>query len=122
MTTTTARRAVAQRPFGYGIHTALEPGQVFDLENLANDQKLIDLGYMQALPEGAKTLPCPTCPAQFVDASRLDVHRFKNHGEVSEARRQQVEAAQREENERQARMQATRERDNPTVTYVGGAR
>lgn len=75
----------AKRTFGYGVRGStermLDRGQVFKLEQLANDRLLLDLGYAAQMQKGAIAYPCRICGAEFVDMGLRDGHGKDRHEE-----------------------------------------
>ena len=63
----------AKRSFGYGTQS-LDRGQIFKLQHLENDRRLIDLGYVAPVPTGEPTYACRICNAEFIDPGLRDGH------------------------------------------------
>jgi hypothetical protein len=72
------RTFFARRPFGYHGQQ-FDREQVFELVGLANDEKLVRLGYCAALPAGASTFPCKHCGAAFLTIVGLNGHGDRQH-------------------------------------------
>ena len=74
----------ARRPLpGYGPAgtpgVPLDQGQVVTLQGLAGDERLLRLGFFEALPRRATTHACPECGAEFVDLGNRERHARKRH-------------------------------------------
>jgi hypothetical protein len=63
---------------GYG-QLRVEPGMVFTLQGFANDQRLLDIGYLQPVEDATPLIECPRCGAQFVGAIMLQRHARRRH-------------------------------------------
>lgn len=66
-------------PFGYGSHDVLDRGQVIILERLANDEKLVRLGYLEPLSENVETYTCAECGAEFIGEPERRGHGDRRH-------------------------------------------
>ena len=76
-------RVWAIRPCVYGA-TRRERGEVFALDGLPTDQRLIDELYVQALrPQNAR-YSCPRCDKEIVSAENMVHHLEGKHGRPRE--------------------------------------
>ena len=66
------RKVFTRTPFNYNGHD-LERGEVFDLEGLRNDQKLIDTKYVQEVNKLKDVISC-TCGKSFMVESFYHQH------------------------------------------------
>lgn len=73
-----SQKYFARRPFGYAGRD-LDRGQVVPLAGAQNDEKLVRLGYFQALEEGQGVVQCGHCHAQFIDHRTLQAHGNDRH-------------------------------------------
>lgn len=73
-----AKRVYARRPHGYG-DKQLDRGQVIELQNLRNDEKLQRLGFLMELPKNTSLRECNRCGAKFIDEGLRNAHYEKLH-------------------------------------------
>jgi hypothetical protein len=78
-------KVIANSAFQYGPPVgmagetlALERGRVFALRGFANDQLLMERGYIRPLAEGAPVVRCEVCGLAFVEG--LPEHQARQHG------------------------------------------
>lgn len=77
---TTAQRMWARWPMDYGFdNLTLDQGQVFELQNTPNDEKLIRLGYCAPLEKSAETYRCAECGGEFTGVTERTQHGRKRH-------------------------------------------
>lgn len=69
----------ARLSFSYGELGALDRGRVVTLKNYKNDSKLLRLGYLQELAEGARTVKCRECEAEFIEEHFVNKHMERRH-------------------------------------------
>lgn len=74
-------RYVANRPFGYDTGLDLDRGQVFELRNLRNDEKLTRLGYVRELAASESPVQCGHCGSEFVGDAERAAHGLERHRE-----------------------------------------
>lgn len=74
-----AQRYVANRPFGYDAGLDLDRGQVFELRNLRNDERLVRLNYCAELPKGIAPAVCGQCGAEFIGDAERAAHGSERH-------------------------------------------
>ncbi|MGA9772355.1 MAG: hypothetical protein WBV94_25200 [Blastocatellia bacterium] len=72
------RKMWARRPIGYNGRQ-LDRGQVFELENAPNDEKLVRLGYVAELPRDTKPVECGVCGGKFYDENMRAAHGKERH-------------------------------------------
>lgn len=91
-------RHFSRWPMNYGVNNeSLDPGQVFTLAGMPNDEKLVRLGYCAPLEKGAQTFECAECGSEFVDVSDRDRHGRKRHRERGVNPDQEDRESEREE-------------------------
>lgn len=73
-----AKKYWARRSLGYGGQK-LDRGQIFEIGGYRNDDKLIRLGYIEALPSRSPVHECRKCNARFMDSGCLEGHFRKRH-------------------------------------------
>lgn len=112
-----AQRYIAKRPFGYGRIAMLDRGQVFELDNQPNDEKLIRLGYVNEFPAGYETYTCAECGSEFVGTSERSAHGRERHVE-----RDLTPQEEEERSDRQERMLAQVAPLNLDKTIASGGR
>jgi hypothetical protein len=72
------RLYVARRSFDYDSDLHLDRGQVFQLKNCLNDEKLIRIGYIKEM-RGGRPVQCGVCGAQFAGDAELNSHGNFRH-------------------------------------------
>jgi hypothetical protein len=72
-------RVAVRRPGWRYNNRDMDRGQVFELAGFRNDEKLVRLGYLQAVPADAALETCGTCGAQFLDAPSASAHYGQRH-------------------------------------------
>lgn len=75
-----AKRVYARRPHQYG-GKELDRGQVIELSDLRNDEKLIRLGYLAEVPKNTTLKECGECGEKFVDEDCRNGHCKDRHDE-----------------------------------------
>lgn len=75
----TAERYWARRPMGYTDDESWEHGQVVELRGMANDEKLVRLGYVQPLKVSVETFTCAECGRAFIEPSLRTRHGDRAH-------------------------------------------
>lgn len=71
----------------------LDPGELFTLQGLANDETLVRLGYAVLADPKAKGLRCRVCAREFVSENARNQHGHRTHRETTQV----VERAPRRE-------------------------
>lgn len=72
----------ARRSMTYGRQgneRQLDRGQVFDLQGMINDEKLIRLGYVAVAPKRSTVVQCGECGAEFITDEGLASHGRERH-------------------------------------------
>lgn len=72
------KRVVARRPMGYAGQE-LDRGQVFELSDQRNDEKLVKFGYVGDVDRKAQLHECSECGGQFIGESERRAHGDKRH-------------------------------------------
>lgn len=82
-----ASRMWARWPMDYGARpeVTLDPGQVFVLQGMPNDEKLVRLGYCAPLDKTATIYACAECGAEFVGVSERTQHGRRRHRDAPSA-------------------------------------
>ena len=57
----------------------LSQGEVFELQGLRNDDKLLKYSYIKPFAVGDETIDCGTCGRQFAHSSGLNSHNRYEH-------------------------------------------
>lgn len=70
---------VAKRQMGYGGSMRVY-GEVFEQQNLRNDERLLELKYLAIAPEKSTYPSCDQCGRRFIDESAYDGHFLDVHG------------------------------------------
>lgn len=93
MPSTRATRVMVKIPMGYGRHRMLDRGQVFELEGMPNDDRLLKLGHIVEVDKNTETYECPECGASFVGMGYRTSHAMRAHPsrELSEEDIEQLE-------------------------------
>lgn len=68
----------ARRPFTYG-DLNLDRGQITKLLGLRNDEKLLRLGFVEAVKGKPETWECGTCFEKFLEMEFRDAHVKRHH-------------------------------------------
>lgn len=95
------RRVVARIGFQYG-DLVLDRGEVFELRNKPNDDKLLNNGYVAAL-ENRETTKCGTCGREFIGYGELAKHGDRNHRLLSPEEQEQMDEREQSRMEREQR-------------------
>jgi hypothetical protein len=71
----------ARRPFGYTDALYVDQGQVVELADAINDEKLTRLGYFELLTPDQRShlMQCGECGARFLNAHFRDRHGDRQH-------------------------------------------
>ena len=72
------KTVVARRPMGYKGQE-IDRGQVFELADARNDEKLLRFGYVGEVDKKEATYDCSDCGARFVGESERRAHGDKRH-------------------------------------------
>ena len=72
----------AGRNFGYADIPQMDVGQVTELKNQPNDEKMVRLGLLR--PVEGDTVQCGRCGAEFIDAGYLNRHGKARHDKIAE--------------------------------------
>ena len=75
-----ARKVWATRPYQYNGQQ-LDRGQVFEMANARNDERLELLGYLKPLEKGTQLHTCAECGAEFTGIQERTAHGRKRHPE-----------------------------------------
>lgn len=90
-------RHYARWPIGYGDRQ-LDRGQIFALQGLPNDEKLLRIGYVAELPAGADVSRCLDCGEEFASSEERNAHaRDRHSGRVIPVEREAEVQARREQ-------------------------
>jgi hypothetical protein len=71
---------VRRAGYGYGAEGEVDQGQVLTLVGAPNDERLVRLGYLERLPEGAHPVQCGVCARWFLDDRYRTRHGDRRHG------------------------------------------
>lgn len=80
---------------GYG-EKQLDRGQIFELRNLANDEKLERLRYLDKLPSDASPVECGVCGEHFLDSNMRGAHGDLRHADRFAGMNEQERMAEEE--------------------------
>jgi hypothetical protein len=72
-----------RRPGRYGGQT-YDRDQVLELTGQPNDERLVRLGYIEAITPELTPVPCGECGARFLTAGALESHGRKRHRPVQD--------------------------------------